>query len=230
MHKLSEVANRFDIPIQTHLAENPKEIEWVKSLFPECSNYTDVYFKHGLLGEKTILAHCVYLTDDELVTIKKCGSGISHCPNSNIALQSGLMCVRECLNRKIKVSLGTDIAGGYSASILDAIRNSIAVSKILTFTKRNDHLPLNTAEAFYLATMGGADCLNLKAKIGNFEVGKQFDALVINFGTGNTFDYFARSHADRDESLEEVFEKFIYLGDDRNISHVFVKGKLVYSA
>ncbi len=199
----------------------------MKSLFPQCSNYTDVYFKHGLLGDKTILAHCIYLNDDELKLIKKCDSGISHCPNSNIAIQSGLMCAREYLNRNIKVSLGTDIAGGYSASILDAIRNCIAVSKIYNFTITNEHLPLNIAEAFYLATMGGAECLNLKDKIGNFEVGKEFDALVINFGTGNTFDYFAKKH---DESLEEVFEKFIYLGDDRNISYVFVNGKLIYTA
>jgi guanine deaminase len=227
LHGLSKLAIRLDLPIQTHLAENKEEIKWAKQLFPDCSTYTDIYFKHGLLNDKTILAHCVYLDDDELSMIKKCRSGISHCPNSNISLQSGLMCVRDLLNRNINVSLGTDVAGGYSSSILDAIRNCISVSKIYSFAVKKEFAALTVAEAFYLATMGGAKVLNLTDKIGNFEVGKDFDALIVDFSTGNTFDYFDNHLSEI--SLEEIFEKFIYLGDDRNILDVFVKGKLVYT-
>ena len=142
-------------------------------------------------------------------------------------MQSGLMSIRHYMNKNVKVSLGTDVAGGYSASILDAIRNSIAVSKIYSLTQRKDLLPLTVGEAFYLATMGGARVLELDDKIGNFEVGKEFDALVIDFELGDTFDCFIR---DDSNLLEEIFEKFIYLGDDRNVCSVFVKGKQIYSA
>jgi guanine deaminase len=80
--------------IQTHLSENKDEIKWVSSLFPEPSSYTDVYDRHGLLNDKTVLAHCVYLDKKELALIAKKGAGIAHCPNSNITLQSGIMPTR----------------------------------------------------------------------------------------------------------------------------------------
>jgi guanine deaminase len=115
------------------LSENVDEVKWVTKLFPENSSYTDVYDSAGLLNEKTILAHGIYLTEEGKNIIKKRGSSVSHCPNSNLALVSGCLNIRDLLERGIKVSLGTDVAAGYSISMLDACRKAIIASKIITF-------------------------------------------------------------------------------------------------
>jgi guanine deaminase len=133
MSGLGAVAKTSKSLIQTHLSENKDEIKWVSSLFPESSSYTDVYDRHGLLNDKTVLAHCIYLDQKELALIAKKGAGIAHCPNSNITIQSGIMPTREYLDYSkgyLKIGLGTDVSGGYSLSILDSIKQCIGLSKV----------------------------------------------------------------------------------------------------
>jgi hypothetical protein len=93
-----------NLPIQTHLSENLAECTRAMELFPDCATYAGVYEKYGLLGEGTILAHCVHLSEEERKVIKRCGAGISHCPGSNLHLNSGAARVREMLDMGIKVS------------------------------------------------------------------------------------------------------------------------------
>ena len=95
---------------------------WVKDLHPEASSYTDVYDRAGLLSQKTVMAHCVHLTDCELETLKSRGVGIAHCANSNNSLRSGNMDIRRVQRAGVKVGLGTDCSAGYAPSLLDAIR------------------------------------------------------------------------------------------------------------
>ena len=102
---LGDMANsNKTLAIQTHIAENKSEIIFTKDLFKECKSYADVYDQHGLLCERTILAHAVHLDDHELDLVKKAGAGISHCPTSNFNLRSGMANVGEMLDRGIKVA------------------------------------------------------------------------------------------------------------------------------
>ena len=218
MCKLGRLADKYNVPVQTHLSETSEEIKWVGELFPECTSYTNVYERYGILRESCVLAHCVHLKDSELKAIKACNAGISHCPNSNTSLQSGLMPARRYLEYGVKVGLGTDLAGGYSPSILDAIRSCMGVSKLFKDAVNVKSNPITLPEAFYMATMGGADVLGIQDRVGNFRVGKEFDALILDF---RPIDH------EPTESLIEVFEKFIYLGDDRNIDQVYVRGRCV---
>ncbi|CAH0388342.1 unnamed protein product [Bemisia tabaci] len=216
LEQLGAVQKEFNCHVQTHVSENVDEIEFIKQLFPKHANYTDVYKKANLLGEKTILAHGVHLTDEELELIRETNSSVIHCPASNTCLKSGLCNVRRLLNNKIKVGLGTDVAGGYNPTILDAMRRAIDVSNHI-FLSNPEYRPLNYKEVFYLATMGGAAALSLGEKIGNFKIGKDFDALLVNM----------ENKLIRDLRPEELFQKFLYLGDDRNIKNVFVAGDKV---
>ncbi|CAG8759618.1 14586_t:CDS:1, partial [Acaulospora morrowiae] len=218
---------KYDVPIQSHLSENADEIAFVAEKFPNLPNYTSVYDNHGLLNNKTIMAHGIHLSPEERDLIRKRGVGISHCPNSNFSLCSGVCNVRQLLNEGIKVGLGTDISGGYAKTILDSIRSASLASKVTYMTTPGDgqkpsHITLH--ELFYLATMGGANLVNLENVIGNFEVGKEFDALLIDPESHqspiNCFEGI-------DDNIERVFEKFIFLGDERNILRVYVRGKLV---
>jgi guanine deaminase len=89
--------------IQTHISENPSEILFTKSLFPECTSYAGVYDSFGLLRSNSILAHAVHLEEEEMELIAKRKAGVSHCPTSNFNLSSGVARVGELLDRGIKV-------------------------------------------------------------------------------------------------------------------------------
>ncbi|XP_008417199.1 guanine deaminase [Poecilia reticulata] len=219
--KLGEMAKNNKLHIQSHISENLKEVEWVKELFPNSESYTDIYHKCNLLTDKTIMAHGCHLSDEELVLFRKTGAALSHCPNSNISLCSGVLNVRNVLNHKVKLGLGTDVAGGYSPSILDAVRRALDSSKVLTI-QDPEHKTLSFEEVFRLATLGGSQALSLDERTGNFKVGKDFDALRVNVAApGGPIDLI------QSEKPQILLEKFLNLGDDRNIVEVFVAGKKV---
>ncbi|ORX96401.1 guanine deaminase-like protein [Basidiobolus meristosporus CBS 931.73] len=226
MRQLGDLARKYDIPIQSHLCENKGEIEWVKHLHPELPSYTAVYDHYGLLTDKTIMAHCVHLTQEERELIKEKKAGISHCAKSNFALRSGVCNVRQLLEEDQKVGMGTDVSGGYAISMFDAIRTSAIASQTVSFTEKRadgsayEHLKL--AELLHLATLGGAKVMGLEDRIGNFVVGKQFDALLIDPSAPES-NFHVYSHDD----IYTTFEKFIYVGDDRNIRKVYVDGRVV---
>uniref|UniRef100_A0A8C7AV99 Guanine deaminase n=1 Tax=Neovison vison TaxID=452646 RepID=A0A8C7AV99_NEOVI len=209
----------------SHISETVCEVDAVKNLFQDYKNYTDVYDRNNLLTNKTVMAHGCYLSAEELQVFKERGAAIAHCPNSNLSLSSGFLNVLEVLKHEVKIGLGTDVAGGYSASMLDAIRRAVMVSNILLINKINEK-SLTLKEVFRLATLGGSQALGLDKEIGNFEVGKEFDALLINpKASDSPIDLFSGDLAG--DTSEAVIQKFLYLGDDRNIEEVYVGGKQV---
>ncbi len=223
--------------IQSHLNENRAEIDWVKSLHPECKSYTDVYAKHGLLNSRTIMAHCIHMTEDELAQISAAGAGIAHCPDSNLNIKSGIADMRKYLEygngAGLKVGLGTDIGAGVSLSMLVAQREAVKASNALKPVSgggsamacdRDKSQPIDHRDAFYLATLGSAQVLNLDHRIGNFAVGKEFDALQIDLKANDSVvDVFDT------DSVNDRVQKFLFQADDRNITNVFVAGRLIHS-
>ncbi|CCK70551.1 guanine deaminase KNAG_0E02920 [Huiozyma naganishii CBS 8797] len=221
LSKLGAMSKSRRIPIQTHLSENEREIKWVAELFPECSSYTDVYHKHGLLDKGTVLAHCVHLSREEIQLVKETGAGISHCPISNSCLTSGECPVRHLLQEGIPIGLGTDVSGGYSTSILATARHAHLVSRHVTM-KQPEVEPLTVAECLYLATLGGATALNMQDELGTFDVGKKFDAQLLDLGAQDSpVDLFSWQGI----SKEDVLSKWFFNGDDRNVKQVWVQGR-----
>ncbi|KAF9432927.1 hypothetical protein BGZ76_010123 [Entomortierella beljakovae] len=215
--ELGKLATEYNLPIQSHLCENMNEIGFTMSLFPNSPNYTAVYNDHGLLNNRTIMAHCVHMKEEELDLMKEKEAGISHCANSNFNLKSGMADVRKMLSKDIKVGLGTDVAGGYSPSILEGLRASRTASMV-----RDVDTTLLVTELFYLATVGGARVMELEDTIGNFEVGKEFDAILVNTSVeGSPVDVFDH------DTVETKFEKYLFVGDDRNNEKIYVQGKEV---
>lgn len=165
------------------------------------------------------MAHCCHCSPTEFNLLKQKEVGIIHCPNSNLSLGSGLLNVRKLLDEgHEKLGLGTDVSGGYATSILDSFRSAFATSKIFSIFDQNSKI-LSISELFSLLTLNGAKALNLGENLGNFKKGKNFDALLINSSTKKgKIDRFPH------DSIESMFEKFLFLGDDRNIFDVFVDG------
>ncbi|KAL3287648.1 hypothetical protein HHI36_002115 [Cryptolaemus montrouzieri] len=217
MKKLGRIAREGNYHIQTHISENPCEVKLVEQLYGK--KYAEVYDEAGLLTPKTILAHGVYLTDEEIELIAERGTGLSHCPESNCLLRSGMCKVKKIINMGVNVSLGTDISGGASPSILNAMRSAINTSINSNFTNNKSYGCFDWKEVFYLATLGGAKALRMDDKIGNFKEGKEFDALIIDADSENSScDYLLPV------SPLENLQKVIFTGDDRNITSVFVAG------
>ncbi|RYP74753.1 hypothetical protein DL771_002817 [Monosporascus sp. 5C6A] len=221
---LGEIAKRNgDMPIQTHMNEATTEIEFTKTLFPGFENEVDLYAHFGLLTERSILAHCCYMSEYEMERLKELGCGVAHCPVSNMTVGGGFMAapVRDFLHRGIKVGLGTDSGGGFSSSILDAMRQALIASNAREAMSKGRDKGLTIPEVFYLATLGGARVCCLEDRIGSFEVGKEFDALLINTDTDGVMTMV------EEDSVGTIFDKFIMTGDDRNIDEVYVRGCLV---
>ncbi len=213
MDKLGRLADG-KFPIQTHISENENEIKWVSELHPESKNYLDVYNKSNLVTDKTILAHCVFCTDNEKEVIKEKGAYVAHCPSANFNLTSGIMNVKDYIDRGIKVGLGTDVGAGQSPSIKDSIVLAIQMSKTNHIINREDEI-MKFSEAFYLATKGGGEYFG---KVGSFEVDYELDMLVIKP------DFISK---EKGISIKEQLQRFIYSGDDRMIETRYCKGKII---
>lgn len=234
-----------NLHVQTHLSENESEIDWVKSLFPECESYIDVYDSCDLLHNRTILAHCIHLSDQEAKIMQERGSSISHCPISNSSITSGECRVRWLLDHGINVGLGSDVSGGHACSILACARHALLVSRHLAMKekdeKNKERIKLTVADTLYLATLGGACALDLGEKLGSFEVGKQFDTQLVDIEShGSNVDVFpwqkpnfstSKSELSTlpSKTQEDLIAKWVFNGDDRNVIRVWVGGKLSHA-
>lgn len=215
------------IHVQTHFNEAADEMEFTRKLYPQFKHEADLYDEFGLLGPDTILAHSIFLEEEEMDRIKSKGCGIAHCPISTATLGEFMMApIREYLRRGIKVGLGTDVGGGFSSSMLEIMRHAFIISKAReTMTKGADPA-LKLHEAFFLATLGGAQVCGLEDKVGNFVEGKEFDALEIHaIGPDPYSSLGVMSPIEEEDSIQVIFEKFLMTGDDRNIAKVYVAGR-----
>jgi len=211
MNELGELSKQGH-PVQTHISETKDEIKWVKSLHPEAKNYLDVYDTSGLVTEKTILAHCVFCTDEEKEVIKKRGAYVAHCPSANFNLTSGIMDVKDYIGKNMNVGLGTDVGAGNTPSIKNTIVEAIKMSKVNHMIHRDSDV-LSFSEAFYLATKGGGSYFG---NVGSFEKGYELDLLVIKP------DDLSVS---RGINCLEQLQRFVYAGHHDMIIESYCKGE-----
>jgi guanine deaminase len=173
--------------VQTHLAETKPECELIAGLFPDAPHYTGVYDQAGLLRDGALLAHGIYLADDELDLIRKRNAAIVHCPTANLFLQSGLFdWTRAVRDFGVRVLLGSDIAGGPDVAMPRVARSMIETAKALKLTRTGDdsatvHVP-SPAEVWQLITEGNASIFEQPGKpdrFGVLEEGAHADLLVL---------------------------------------------------
>ena len=224
MEELREIQMAYGIPVQSHLSESKGEIDFVKFLRPDNAFYGESYNEYDLFGKnddintdvKTVMAHCVWSTDEEVELMRKNGVFVAHCPASNMNLTSGIAPIRKYLDLGLNIGLGSDVAGGHSDSIFRAITDAIQVSKMYFRMVNEEFKPLVFSEAFYLATKGGGAFFG---KVGSFEEGYEFDAVVM--------DDSSLPHPQA-LSLAERMERAVYLGlDEKGIDAKFVAGRKI---
>lgn len=213
MTALGQLALDKQLPVQSHLSENPSEIAWVAELEPESTCYGDAYRRYHMFGETlTLMAHCCYTDGEEFELMRKNHVFAVHCPTSNCNLGSGIAPIRRFLTAGIPVALGSDVSGGSGFSIFKVMQYALQMSKLQWRNSDQKENFLSLSEAFWLATKSGGSFFG---KVGSFEPGYAFDALVIDDSDLNFDNY----------SLPHRLERYIYLGDDRQLTHRFCQGR-----
>ena len=207
-----------DVYVHTHLSENKDEIAWVKDLFPAQKGYLDVYHHYGLTGQRSVFAHCVHLEDAEWQCMHETDSAIAFCPTSNLFLGSGLFPLNKTWQQQVKVGLGTDVGAGTSFSLLQTVNEAYKVQQL-----QGDKL--SAFESLYHATLGGAKALDLDDKLGNFNVGKEADFVVLNIKP----TALQQLRQSRSKSIEDSLFALFTMGDDRNIEATYIYGQKAYS-
>ncbi len=205
--------------LQSHVAENRAEVDWIRTLYPAHASYLDVYAHFGLLGRRAIYAHGIHLDDGEFAALAQSETALVHCPTSNSFLGSGLFPLQRAIDarRPVRVALGTDLGAGTSFSMLRTMQAASEVAQLCGH-------PLSPAGAWWLATRGGAQALDLDASIGSIEPGKDADLVVLDLRSTPLIDFRMRYVDDIDEALAVQMA----LGDDRAIRATWVAGRLAW--
>lgn len=215
MDALGHLAQERNLPVQSHLSESPGEIELVHQLYPD-GGYWESYHRHGLWRPGTLMAHCVYSDAEERRAMRQHGIVAVHCADSNINICSGICPVRQLLEEGNQVVLGSDIAGGAQLPMYRVITTTIRTSKVRAIM--DDWKPdfLTVAEGYYLGTTAGQQHFGGGS---GFAAGHKLHAIVV--------DDSDLIEPTRPLSVEERFERAIYLMDSRHIDAVWSEGRCV---
>jgi guanine deaminase len=209
------LAEHPDVLMHTHMAENIGEIAAVSARFGQ--EYLDVYDRFGLVGPRSVFAHCVHISDPALDRMAAAGAGIAFCPTSNLFLGSGLFDLARTEAKGVKTGIGTDIGAGTSLSILSTLGEAYKVGQL-------QGKALDPFHALHLATQGGADVMGIGGKVGSLTPGQEADFVVL--------DSAATPLLARRTKVASLFDRLFalqVLGDDRAVARTYVAGELAYA-
>ncbi len=229
LEALGDLASKYRCFTQTHCSEGDWEHATVRERFGKSD--TEALNDFGLLTDKTVMHHCVYLSESDADLFAQKGAAVAHCPYSNAYFASAVCPVRRYREQGVTVGMGTDISGGYAPSMYEAIRMAAIASRMLEYgvdmrvaaDQRGVPGSLMTLDqAFWLATVGGANALHVRT--GRLDVGYIWDAQIVDAHT---------VHADLpifddEEDPKVVFQKIMNLSTPANIRKVWCQGRLVY--
>jgi guanine deaminase len=205
---------RPELYVQSHLAENEDEVKWVRELFPRARSYLDVYDSAGLLGSRSVYAHCIWLDGTDRGRFAQARATAAVCPTSNLFLGSGAFDFRQAMQAGMRIALGTDVGGGESLSMLATMRAAHDVA-------RARGTALSAAQLYCWATRGAAQALGWEERVGTLESGAEADVVVLDPAAT---PLLARRTAAA-ESVESLLFALMVLGDDRAVRETFVAGR-----
>lgn len=205
-----------DLAFQTHLNENKSEIDAVLTQNPDCHTYLSVYDKYDLVREQSVYGHCVHMRDIEIEALRSANASIAHCPCSNLYLGSGIVDLASL--EGLKIGLGSDVGAGYTYSILENAKTMHVLQKL------NENY-IESAELFYMATLGGAKVLRVDTEIGSLDVGKKADFTVLSSARYNEVLSDLISSA---TTPEEKLHKLILLHNANCVRATFIDGESKY--
>ena len=201
----------------SHINENVAEIATVAGLFPGARHYLDTYCRHGLVTERSVFAHNVHPDDAELAVLAEHGASVAHCPTSNCALGSGLFPLRRHIEHGIGVALGSDVGAGAGLFMPKEALQAYFIQQLLGLAG----LPLTPVHLLYLATRAGARALGVEESVGDFAVGKDFDAVWLRPVAGSTLAVNLRHASNTTDALARIFS----LATPADVAGVWIRGQ-----
>jgi guanine deaminase len=201
----------------SHINENVAEIATVAGLFPGARHYLDTYRRHGLVTERSVFAHNVHPDDAELATLAEHGASVAHCPTSNCALGSGLFPLRRHVEHGVHIALGSDVGAGAGLFLPKEALQAYFIQQLLGA----DGLALTPVHLLYLATRAGALALGLDDRVGDFAVGKDFDAVWLRPAPSSTLAVNLRQASDVTDALARIFA----LSTPADVAAVWLRGQ-----
>jgi guanine deaminase len=214
-----------DVPesfFTSHVNENLIEVAAVRDLFDGCAHYLDSYAKHDLVGPRSVFAHNVHATGEELELLSEHAASVAHCPTSNSALGSGLFPLKRHREHGVHVALGSDVGAGTGFSLFKEGLQAYFIQQLLG----DDGVALGSAHLLHLATRAGAQALGLADQVGDFGVGKQFDGLWLRPRTASTLDVALHNAHSPEDALAKAFA----LASPADVATVWVAGEPVHSS
>ncbi|MDN7246223.1 guanine deaminase [Planococcus shenhongbingii] len=225
---LGKIAAAHDMHVTSHCSESDWAHDHVKERFG--INDSQVLKGFGLLTDKAVMAHSNFLSDEDARTYQEQGTAIAHCPVSNAYFANSVIPIKHFSDMGVEVGLGTDLSGGFDPSVYSAIRQAVMSSRMLedgvdpqkeAASRGRAHSRITVKEAFYFATAGGGESVSLP--IGRLAEGYAFDAQIVDTGIEDA----SMPIFDGMDTLDDIFEKLLYLTQRRNIVSVFVHGQQV---
>jgi guanine deaminase len=224
MKKTAEAAARRDARVQTHLAENHDEVALIGKLFPGMGRYAGVYDRAGLVGERTVLAHAIWLSEGEYRVLEKRRPAVAFCPTSNAFLRSGIMNAGRMRRGDIPLSIGSDVAGGPTLDLFEVMRQAVYSQRVAFAHGLFPGAPAATPEnAFYMATMGGAEALRLPG-VGLLEKGKHADLVLLDPRA------YRAPEAPEPRAAAEAVSELVYRANRSCVRAAYVAGRAVFTS
>ncbi len=217
MEMAGALAKEFpNLHVQTHLSENHAEIAYTCELYPQAKDYTDIYDRYGLLGKRTLLGHCIHLSEREADALSESGSVAVFCPTSNLFLGSGLFDYQRFRRREkpLRIATATDVGGGTKYSMLRTMDEGY---KVIALNGEK----LNPLQSFWQLTRGNAEALSVAGRVGTLEQGTDADIVVLDSGATPGM----RLRMETVGTLAEELFLLQTLGDDRAVREVYVSGR-----
>lgn len=211
LREVASLSDRYQVNVHTHASENLGEIELVEQM---TGMRNIAYLDHiGLATDRLILAHCIWLDDNEKRIIRERGVHVSHCPGSNLKLASGIAEVPDMLDTSISVSLGAD--GAPCNNNLDMFNEM----RLAALIQKPIHGPtaMDARSVFRMATIGGAKAVGMSSEIGSLEVGKKADLAILNLNQFHTFPSFD----------VDIISRIVYSATRADVETTIVDGKVL---
>jgi len=213
-----ELAAKYpDVWIQSHVAENLDEVEWVRQLFPAARSYLAVYQEFGLMRERAVYAHCIHVDDEDRALMRATGAAAAVCPTSNLFLGSGFFDYAAAQRAAFRYGLASDVGGGTSFS---PFHTMLAAYYVGREGRSKQGVSLSPQQLWWQHTAGAAAALGLQGVIGNLQPGCEADFVVLDPAAT---PLLARKTAQA-ASLDELLFSMIVLGDDRVIERAVIAG------
>ena len=223
LRESARLANQHGAYWQTHLSEDRREVSEVRRLFPDASDYLEVYERAGGVGDRAILAHAIHLSDEELGRLAVSGAGVAHCPASNLFLASGLMQAARYVDAGIPVGLGSDLAAGPELSLFSVMRAAATTQRFLQLSgQMQSERALGLLDWLRLGTLDGARTLGIDDRVGSIEVGKEADLILVDPHRTAPVP----SAPDPDDP-DELLSRLIFRPDPQMVRGAWVRGRLL---